>query len=161
MKLSWMAAPALLVATMTGCSDDNGTEEATTTPVSTSATASEAAPASEPVDIPGAVRIPLGESVNVPVPADAVLDINAPAEWGDAASAVRCTVTDGTGRNEDLRSEEPRKQEEIGGKRWITLWTFSSPPGAEVTVGCADADNAVTDAALRYVLVVPRGVLPG
>ncbi len=88
------------------------------------------------------------------------MEITVPAEWGAAVNTVRCTVADSNGRNEDLRSSEPKKQEHIAGRKWVTLWSFSSPPATEVTVGCQDVGNLVADAQLRYIRVVPRGLKP-
>ncbi len=159
-KSSWMAAPALLAVAVSGCSGDTSADTAATSsaaPTETVGAMATAAPRDS--DLVG-VRIPLGETKKVPIPAGAIMEITVPAEWGAAVDSVRCTVTDSSGRNEDLRSSEPKKQEKIAGKPWVTLWTFSSPPATEVTVGCQDADNAVTDAQLRYVRVVPRGLHP-
>ncbi|TQM31071.1 hypothetical protein FB390_2714 [Nocardia bhagyanarayanae] len=161
MKSSWMAVPLLLVVAVSGCSGDTSADTAATStvaPAKAAGTSTVAAPRN--VDSAGGVDIPLGEKKSVPVPADAIMEIKVPAAWGTAVDSVRCAVTDSNGRNEDLRSSEPKKQEDIAGEQWITLWTFSSPPATEVTVGCVDADNAVTAAELRYIRVVPRGLAP-
>ncbi|MEV4126290.1 hypothetical protein [Nocardia sp. NPDC049707] len=108
----------------------------------------------------GGVRIPLGENKKVPIPADAVIDIKVPVDWAAASASLHCTVADSTGRNEDLRSTNTKKQETIGGKEWMTLWTFSSPAGAEVTVGCMDPESKIAAGDDRMIRVVPRGVTP-
>ncbi|MET8779524.1 hypothetical protein AB0H49_33330 [Nocardia sp. NPDC050713] len=160
MKSSWMAVPALLAVAVSGCSGGTSADTAaTSTAAPAKAAGTTTAAASQNVDSAG-VHIPLGETKTVPIPADAIMEIKVPAEWGTAVDSVRCAVTDNNGRNEDLRSSEPKKQEVVAGARWITLWTFSSPPATEVTVGCVDGDNAVTAAELRYIRVVPRGLAP-
>ncbi len=163
MKMSWMAIPALVVASVSGCSDE---PSASGEPTSTSAAAAPSASAttSEARDEEAAdsgVRILLGESKKVPVPADAVLDIKAPVAWGPDANSIRCTVTDSSGRNEDLRSSDAKKPETIGGAEWVTVWTFSSAPNGDVTVACKDPESKIA-AAHRdpYLRVVPRGIVP-
>ncbi len=163
MKMSWMAIPALVAATVAGCSDDPSASGEST---STSAAAAPSTPAttSEARDEAAAdsgIRILLGEAKIVPVPADAVLDIKAPAAWGQAANAIRCAVTDSSGRNEDLRSSDAKKTETIGGAEWVTVWTFSSAPNGDVTVACKDPESKIA-AAHRdpYLRVVPREIVP-
>jgi hypothetical protein len=160
-KLIWMAAPALVAVAVAGCSDAKPSSAAmtsTVTPTTNSVSATVApSDVTEPSD---GVRITFGETKEVTIPADAVMDIKVPAEWGPAASNLRCTVTDSTGRNEDLRSSDVKKQETIGGKEWLTIWTFSSPPAAEVTVGCKDPDSKVPVTDTNYIRVVPRGITP-
>ncbi|MEU2042097.1 hypothetical protein [Nocardia niwae] len=109
----------------------------------------------------GGIRILLGEAKRVPVPADVVLDIRAPAAWGQAADGIRCTVTDSSGRNEDLRSSDAKKTDTFGGTEWVTVWTFSSVPNTDVTVGCRDPEAKIA-AAHRdpYLRVVPRPIVP-
>ncbi|MFD0363510.1 hypothetical protein ACFQZZ_18845 [Nocardia sp. GCM10030253] len=160
MKLIWMTAPALVAVAVTGCSDDKSSSSAATSTVA-SAASSVAAPDPSIIAEPGGgVRITLGETKKVLIPADAVMDIKVPAEWGPASSSLRCTVTDGTGRNEDLRSSDVKKQESIGGKDWTTIWTFSSPPATEVTVGCKDPDAKIPATDVDYIRVLPRGLNP-
>ncbi|MGO4646060.1 hypothetical protein AB4305_13975 [Nocardia sp. 2YAB30] len=107
------------------------------------------------------VRILLGEMKTVSVPADAVLDIRVPVAWGEAADAIRCTVTESSGRNEDLRSSDVKKIETVGGMEWMTLWTFSSAPTGDVTVGCKDPESKIAAAHPDpYIRVAPRGVVP-
>ncbi|WP_157170896.1 hypothetical protein [Nocardia araoensis] len=162
MKLSWMAITALVVAAVCGCSDDPQENEAAT---STSAAAPSApaatAGARDDEAADGGLRILLGEVKKVPVPADAVLDIRAPAAWGQAAGGIRCTVTDSSGRNEDLRSSDAKKTETFGGTEWVTVWTFSSVPNSDVTVGCRDPESKITAARQdQYLRVVPREIVP-
>lgn len=163
MRLSWMATIALVAAAVAGCSDDTSASEVAT---STSAAAAPSAPATttgardeEVAD--GGIRILLGEAKKVPVPADVVLDIRAPAAWGPAADGIRCTVTDSSGRNEDLRSSDAKKTDAFGGTEWVTVWTFSSVPNTDVTVGCRDPESKIA-AAQRdpYLRVVPRAIVP-
>ncbi|MGQ4614455.1 hypothetical protein [Nocardia sp. R7R-8] len=157
-----MAITALVAATMCGCSDDPSENAAAT---STSAAAPSApvttAGARDDDATDGGLRILLGEVKKVPVPPDAVLDIRAPAAWGDAASGIRCTVTDSSGRNEDLRSSDAKRTETFGGTEWVTVWTFSSAPNSDVTVGCRDPESKIA-AAQRdsYLRVVPREIVP-
>ncbi|MEU4344884.1 hypothetical protein AB0H00_27090 [Nocardia sp. NPDC023852] len=107
------------------------------------------------------VRILLGEMKTVSVPADAVLDIRVPVAWGEAADAIRCTVTESSGRNEDLRSSDVKKTETVGGTEWMTLWTFSSAPTGDVTVGCKDPESKIAAAHPDpYIRVAARGVVP-
>ncbi|WP_433601785.1 hypothetical protein ACQPXH_08805 [Nocardia sp. CA-135953] len=159
MKLIWMAATAALAVAVAGCTDDKSTTAASSssTPAETSSVGATPIENEEPG---GGVRIPLGETKQVPIPADAVIDIKVPVDWGAASGSLRCAVTDGTGRNEDLRSTNTKKQETIGGKEWMTLWTFSSPAGAEVTVGCKDPDSKIPAGDDHLIRVVPRGITP-
>ncbi|MFQ6396556.1 hypothetical protein ACLMAJ_24175 [Nocardia sp. KC 131] len=156
-----MTASALVVVAVAGCSDDKSSSSAATSTVASTANPVTATP--DPSDIAepeGGMRITLGENEKVVIPADAVMDIKVPAEWGPASSSLRCTVTDGTGRNEDLRSSDVKKQESFDGKDWMTIWTFSSPPAADVTVGCKDPDSKITATDIDYIRVVPRGLSP-
>ncbi|MGV9820757.1 hypothetical protein [Nocardia xishanensis] len=159
-KSSWMAALALVAVAVPGCSADKSVDTAATSSAAPAHPAGATTTASKDADPAGGIRIPLGETRKVPIPADAIMEITVLAEWGAAVNTVRCTVTDNNGRNEDLRSSEPKKQEHIAGKKWITLWAFSSPPATEVTVGCQDVGNVVADPHLRYIRVVPRGLKP-
>ncbi|MEU2030383.1 hypothetical protein [Nocardia amamiensis] len=159
MKLSWLALPALFAVTVAGCSDDSpASEEAASTSAVAAATTTAARDHDEPG---GVVRVLLGDTKKVPVPADAVLDIRAPAAWGQAANSIRCTVTDSSGRNEDLRSSDVKKIEMVGGTEWMTLWTFSSAPDGDVTVVCKDPASKIAAANPHpYLRVVPRGIVP-
>ncbi|WP_040781122.1 hypothetical protein [Nocardia pneumoniae] len=159
MKLSWLALPALFAVTVVGCSDD---QPASTESASTSAVAAATTTAARDHDeAGGVVRVLLGDTKKVPVPEDAVLDIRAPAAWGQAANGIRCTVTDSSGRNEDLRSSDVKKTETVGGTEWMTLWTFSSAPNGDVTVACKDPASKIAAAHPHpYLRVVPRGIVP-
>ncbi|MFC9894203.1 hypothetical protein ACFVMC_10965 [Nocardia sp. NPDC127579] len=158
MRLIWLTVPALLTATVTGCGADTATEA---TPATSTTVAPTSTPAPPPPPVVEGVRIPLGETEMVVVPADAVMDIKVPAAWGGPVAGLRCTVTDSTGRNEDLRSGDQRKRENFEGHEWFTLWTFSSSPATEVTVGCKDPQAKVDANAVDYLRVTPRGLLPG
>lgn len=161
MKLIWITASALVAVAASGCSDDKPSSSAATSTVASSASAVTAAPEpSEAAESGGGVRITLGETEKVLVPADVVMDIKVPAEWGSAASGLRCAVADSTGRNEDLRSSDVKKQESIAGREWTTIWTFSSPPEAEVSVGCKDPDTKIIATDINYIRVAPRGLNP-
>ncbi|MFI7670851.1 hypothetical protein [Nocardia sp. NPDC049526] len=159
MKLIWMTATAALAVAVAGCTDDKSTTAASSSsaPSETSSVSATPIENEEPGD---GVRIPLGETKKVPIPADAVMDIKVPVDWGAASGSLRCAVTDSTGRNEDLRSTNAKKQETIGGKEWMTLWTFSSPAGAEVTVGCKDRESKIAAGDDHLIRVVPRGITP-
>ncbi|WP_433732643.1 hypothetical protein ACQP0C_09995 [Nocardia sp. CA-129566] len=160
MKLIWMTVTASLAVAVAGCSDDKS-DTAASESTTASDSSSVSAPAVTEPEVPGGgVRIPLGETKKVPIPADAVMDIRVPVDWSAATTSLRCTVTDSTGRNEDLRSTNTNKQENIGGKEWMTLWTFSSPPGAEVTVGCKDPESKIAAGDNPAIRVVPRGITP-
>lgn len=163
MKLSWMAIAALVVAAVSGCSDDpsEGAAATSTTVGAASSAPATTAGARDDEAADGGLRILLGEVKKVPVPADAVLDIRAPAAWGQAVGGIRCTVTDSSGRNEDLRSSDAKKTETFGGTEWVTVWTFSSAPNSDVTVGCRDPESKIA-AAHRdpYLRVVPREIVP-
>ncbi|MGX1773604.1 hypothetical protein ACWIGW_15940 [Nocardia brasiliensis] len=162
MKLSWLVVPALVAVAVAGCSDDKSASRESTSS-SGAATSSSAAPAADSNndDEAGGVRIALGETKKVPIPADAVMDIRVPADWGAAANTLRCTAVDSSGRNEDLRSSDVKKTETVNGKDWVTVWTFSSAPAGEVTVGCKDPDSSIAAAhPAPFVRVVPRGVFP-
>ncbi|WP_156371221.1 hypothetical protein [Nocardia arizonensis] len=155
-----MAVPVMLAATVAGCSGDETTESSVTSSVPPPPTPADTTVA-QPVEEYGTgVRIAVGETKPVVIPADAVMDIKAPVAWGDALSGLRCAVTDGTGRNEDLRSSDVKKHEDIAGAEWVTLWTFSSQPGSEVTVGCKDPGDRIRVEGQRSILVAPRGVPP-
>ncbi|MFI9509641.1 hypothetical protein [Nocardia sp. NPDC052566] len=158
MKLFWITVPVLVAVAVAGCSDDKSTKSDSTS----SAAASSSSTTPEPDEGPGGgVRIPLGETKIVVVPADAVMDIKVPVDWGQASAGLRCTVTDSTGRNEDLRSSDAKKQETIAGKEWTTLWTFAAAPNAELTVGCKDPDAKVSGEHQNpFIRVIPRGITP-
>ncbi|MEU8898939.1 hypothetical protein [Nocardia sp. NPDC048505] len=157
MRLIWLTIPALLAVSVAGCAADKATEAA---PTSTTPTPTPTAAPTTPPPVAEGVRIALGATETVVMPADAVMDIKVPAAWGQSAAALRCTVTDGTGRNEDLRSGDQRKQESFEGRDWTTLWTFSSSPATEVTVGCKDPQSKVDLGDIDYVRVTPRGLMP-
>ncbi|MEV6321242.1 hypothetical protein AB0M45_08605 [Nocardia sp. NPDC051787] len=163
MKLSWLALPALFAVTVAGCSDDSpaSNESASTSAVAAASAAATTTAARDHDEAGGVVRVLLGDTKKVPVPAEAVLDIRAPAAWGQAANGIRCTVTDSSGRNEDLRSSDVKKTETVGGTEWMTLWTFSSTPNADITVACKDPASKIAAAhAHPYLRVVPRGIVP-
>ncbi|MGK8523698.1 hypothetical protein ACRS6B_20110 [Nocardia asteroides] len=153
----------LVAATAAACSDDTSTSGE---PASSSAAAAPEARSTtvearddEPAD--GGIRILLGESQKVPVPPDVVLDIRAPVAWGQSANGIRCTVTDSSGRNEDLRSSDAKKPEAYGGAEWVTVWTFSSTPNSDVIVGCKDPESKIAAAHPDpYLRVVPRQIVP-
>lgn len=158
---------AVLALALSGCSDDVTDSEAAGASDS-SAPAATASPGdaasvtgSTTIDEPdGTVKIPLGDTDIVTMPPESVLEIKVPAAWGAAAGALRCSVTDPSGRNEDLRGSEVKKQEDIGGEQWMTLWTFSAAPNADLTVGCADPEREIPVEGEPYVRVVPRSSLP-
>ncbi len=156
MKLIWMTVTASLAVAVAGCSDDESTAAASSSSASSETSSVDVAPAENE----DGVRIPLGETKEVPIPADAVMDIKVPVDWAAAGASLRCAVIDSTGRNEDLRSTNTKKQETIGGKEWMTLWTFSSPAGAEVTVGCKDPESKIAAGDDRMIRVVPRAITP-
>ncbi|MET8874967.1 hypothetical protein [Nocardia sp. NPDC004604] len=161
MKLIWMTVTASLAVAVAGCSDDKSPTAATESSAASESSSVSAMPAATEHEEPGSgVRIPLGETKKVPIPADAVMDIKVPVDWAAATTSLRCTVTDSTGRNEDLRSTNTNKPENIGGKEWMTLWTFSSPPGAEVTVGCKDPESKIAAGDNQVIRVIPRGITP-
>ncbi|MFG1791268.1 hypothetical protein [Nocardia sp. NPDC049149] len=162
MKRIWLVVPALVVVALAGCSAGKSANNATSSGAASSS--SDAATTPDPDTDTAAgdgVRIALGETKKVPIPADAVMDIRAPADWGQAANGLRCTVVDSSGRNEDLRSSDVKKTESVNGKDWMTVWTFSSAPIGDVTVGCKDPDSKIAAAHPSPVIrVVPRGVFP-
>ncbi|PXX69205.1 hypothetical protein DFR70_102893 [Nocardia tenerifensis] len=160
MKLIWLVGPALVAVVVSGCSDDKSTSKESSSSSNPGTSSSrETTPAA--ADDETGVRIPLGETKKVAIPADAVMDIRVPAEWGQAANDLRCTVVDSSGRNEDLRSSDVKKTESLNGKDWMTVWTFSAAPAGDVTVGCKDPDSKIAAAHPdAFVRVVPRGVLP-
>lgn len=159
-RLARFLVPIVAAAALAACSDEVKDGEATS---EASATASSAAPS--PTAVPftepeGAVRVPIDETGTATMPPGSVLEIRVPAAWGAGADALRCTVTDSTGRNEDLHSSEVKKREEAGGQEWMTLWTFSAAPNAELTVGCADPEHRVPPEGQPFVRVVPRSSAP-
>lgn len=162
MKLSWLVVPALVAVAVTGCSDDkSASSESTSSSNAATSSSAVATPYPGDDDEAGGVRIALGETKKVPVPADAVMDIRVPAEWGQDANALRCTAVDSSGRNEDLRSSDVKKTESVNGKDWMTVWTFSAAPIGDVTVGCNDPESKIAAAHPdAFVRVVPRGVFP-
>lgn len=155
-----MAVPALLAVAVAGCSDDTSSNTASTSSAASSTSPVNAAAGQDDAESGAGVHIAPGETRTVLIPADAVMDIKVPAAWGDAVTGLRCTVTDSSGRNEDLRSSDVKKREEIAGTEWVTLWTFSSPPATEVTVGCKDPGNKIAAAEPHYIRVAPRGMNP-
>lgn len=163
MKLIWLVGPALVAVVVSGCSDDKSAskESSSSSNPGTSSSVETTPAAGEDSETGGGVRIALGETKKVAVPADAVMDIRVPAEWGTAANELRCTVVDSSGRNEDLRSSDVKKTESVNGKDWMTVWTFSAAPVGDVTVGCKDPDSKIAAAHPdAFVRVVPRGVMP-
>ncbi|MEU7628696.1 hypothetical protein AB0C34_01740 [Nocardia sp. NPDC049220] len=164
MKVIWMAVPALVAVIVTGCSDDPSASRETTSTSAVVAASSVSAPPDthdDGAEVSGVVRILLGETKQVPVPPDVVLDIRVPVAWGEAANDIRCTAIESSGRNEDLRSSDVRKTETVGGTEWMTLWTFSSAPIGDVTVGCNDMESRIAAAHPdSYIRVVARGVAP-
>ncbi|MFI6169005.1 hypothetical protein ACIBCN_19655 [Nocardia sp. NPDC051052] len=163
MKLIWLVGPALVAVVVSGCSDDKsaGKESSASSNPGTSSSEGTTTTAGDDSETGGGVRIALGETKKVAVPADAVMDIRMPAEWGPVANELRCTVVDSSGRNEDLRSSDVKKTESMNGKDWLTVWTFSAAPVGDVTVGCTDPDSKIAAAHPdAFVRVVPRGVFP-
>ncbi|MFI6047197.1 hypothetical protein ACIA8C_36640 [Nocardia sp. NPDC051321] len=163
MKLIWLVGPALVAVVVSGCSDDKSAskESSASSNPGTSSSTGATTTAGDDSETGGGVRIALGETKKVAVPADAVMDIRMPAEWGPAANELRCTVVDSSGRNEDLRSSDAKKTESVNGKDWMTVWTFSAAPVGDVTVGCTDPDSKIAAAHPdAFVRVVPRGVFP-
>lgn len=159
----WLVGPTLVAVVVGGCADGkSSSKESTSSSNAATSSSAEATPdAGDDGDTGGGVRIALGESKKVAVPADAVMDIRVPAEWGPAANELRCTVVDSSGRNEDLRSSDVKKTESVNGKDWVTVWTFSAAPVGDVTVGCKDPDSKIAAAHPdAFVRVVPRGVAP-
>ncbi|MFC8044556.1 hypothetical protein [Nocardia sp. NPDC057353] len=162
-RLTRLLVPVLAAAALAACSDEVRDGEAPTGATDSGATGS-AAPASTTAvpftDPAGTVQIPIDETGTATMPPGSVLEIRVPAAWGAGAAALRCTVTDGTGRYEDLHSSEVKKKEEAGGQEWMTLWTFSAAPNAELTVGCADPEHRVPPEGQPFVRVVPRSSAP-
>ncbi|MEV0359447.1 hypothetical protein AB0H71_25670 [Nocardia sp. NPDC050697] len=160
-RVTRFLVPVLAAALLAACSDEVRDGEATGGTES-SGTGSAAAPSTTvPIVEPaGAVRIPIDETGTATMPSGSVLEIRVPAAWGDAADALRCTVVDGSGRNEDLHSSEVKKREEAGGQEWMTLWTFSAAPETEFTIGCADPEHRVPPEGQPFVRVVPRSSAP-
>lgn len=113
----------------------------------------------DPGESAGAVRIPLGDSVKVAVPADAVLDIKGLHGWDKAA--LHCTVTDGAGQPVGLLPPPAGGDPEQAahGGTWISMWTVAAPPG-ELAIGCAGPDSKIPESSTSFIRVVPRGMNP-
>ncbi|MET7769550.1 hypothetical protein [Nocardia sp. NPDC005366] len=155
-----MAASVALAVAAAGCSGDDTARTAATSSIASTSGAPQTTTERRAEEQGAGVRIPIGATRAVVIPADAIMDIKAPAEWGDAISGLRCTVTDSSGRNEDLRSSDLKKREDIAGSEWITLWTFSSTPATEVTVGCRDTADKIPADEAHFIRVAPRGANP-
>ncbi|WP_405489440.1 hypothetical protein [Nocardia sp. NBC_00511] len=146
--------PALVAV---GCSSAGAKEfsdTASTSPVTTSPIVDGS---DDPGESNGAVRIPLGETRRVTLPADAVLDIKV-VQGGDW-SALRCTALLGAGQPLDLLPPPPDAQPEQAahGATWVPLWTVAVAPGA-VTVGCTEPTSRTPGATTDFIRVVPRGL---
>ncbi|MCU1642757.1 MAG: hypothetical protein JWN03_3032 [Nocardia sp.] len=164
MKLIWTAVPALIAAAaVAGCSGDNSTSSTasgSSTPTAPSTTF-DPADHSDDDEHGGAVRVPLGETRKVLVPADAVMEIKVPASWGSSI-ALRCTATDAGGQRVELRPPDAVQPEQVREMTWTPLQTFSAPANAEVTVGCSDpATKIPPNDSITFIRVVPRGLMPG
>ncbi|MEV6067762.1 hypothetical protein AB0L82_14510 [Nocardia sp. NPDC052001] len=167
MKLVWTAVPLLIAtAAVAGCSSsDSGKTEAsgsTTTTAAVTGTPTADPLADDDAERGGGVRVLIGQTGKVLIPADAVMDIKVPESWNPAtATALRCTATDRNGTALELRRPDGVYREQVRETSWVTQQTFSAPAGDEVTVGCQDPESAVApDSSITFIRVVPRGVMP-
>ncbi|MFF2550624.1 hypothetical protein ACFVUS_06465 [Nocardia sp. NPDC058058] len=166
MKLVWTAVPLLIAtAAVAGCSSSDSKTSASgtstsTAPVTSTVTADPLA--DDDAERGGGVRVLIGQTKKVPIPADAVMDIKVPESWNPAtATALRCTATDRNGTVLELRKPDGVYREQVRETSWVTQRTFSAPAGDEVTVGCTDPESAVApDSSITFIRVVPRGVMP-
>ncbi|MGH3725066.1 MAG: hypothetical protein ACRDUS_13205 [Mycobacterium sp.] len=156
-----IAISALIAVWGSGCAESGAPHDSTASPTTQTTTVhtSPYADGDDPGESGGAVRIPLGHSVKVAVPADAVLDIKGLQGWDKAA--LRCAVTDGAGQPVGLlpppAGAEPERA--AHGGTWISMWTVAAPPG-ELTIGCADPDSKIAESSTSFIRVVPRGMNP-
>ncbi|MFE6858606.1 hypothetical protein [Nocardia sp. NPDC057668] len=167
-KVVVVAAVAAAGLAMAGCStkDDAGAEAGTpsapvTTVTSVTPTPGPANESDDPGEQGGGVRIPLGDTQRVAVPADAVLDIKGKAKWEPAW--VQCTVVDSAGNPVELLPPPADAEPESAahGGTYLPFYTIAAPasaPGGGVDVTCVGVDGKLgpTD----FVRVVPRGVMP-
>ncbi|MFE3191952.1 hypothetical protein ACFXHA_23280 [Nocardia sp. NPDC059240] len=156
-KKIWAIASLLpVVVLMTGCSKNDSKSDASPTTTTTSAAVDGS---DDPGEQTGGVRIPLGETREINVPADAVLDIKGNPEWD--RSALKCTVTDASGKQLDLLPPPADAQPEQAahGGTWVPFSTIGAPAGDKLTVGCIDVDGKIGDHT-AFVRVVPRGIMP-
>ncbi|MFJ1457228.1 protease inhibitor I42 family protein [Nocardia sp. N2S4-5] len=110
-----------------------------------------------PQPVSSDVRIPLGGTARVPVPADARMVILVPSAWGEAASALRCTAVDTTtGRQAELHPAPA----DPGAADWVPLWAISAGPTATLEIGCTDPQSKVPADGVRDIRVEPRGASP-
>lgn len=158
MKRAWITIPALVALATVGCSaNDSGTKTSASKTVTTTGTVRPEADDDD--DEPGAgVRIPLGQVKEMPVPADAVMDIKTLADWAITPSHLSCVVTDGNGKHADLMPPGNRLPQTIRGQDWATVWTFAVPPAQEISVGCRAVDTKLPETATPFIRVVPRGL---
>lgn len=155
-KKAWAIASLLPLALLAvGCSKDDSKNEAVGS--TTAITAVDGS--DDPGEQGGGVRIPLGETRPVPVPADAVLDIKGNPDWDRAA--LKCTVTDSTGKALELLPPpaDAKPEQAAHGGTWLPFFTIGAPAGQTLTVGCSDPEGKIGDSTL-FVRVVPRGVMP-
>ncbi|MGX1773688.1 hypothetical protein ACWIGW_16370 [Nocardia brasiliensis] len=156
-KMAMLAVPALIAVAGVGCSkaESPRVAEPTRPSISSSVDGSD-----DPGDDPGVVRIPLGATAKVLIPADAVLDIKGDPAWDK--TVLRCTATTSDGKPLELLTAEPGEPEQAAhGGVWVALWSVGAAPG-ELVVGCSDPDKRIPNSDTAFVRVVPRGIwVPG
>lgn len=159
-------ASVLPVVVLAGCSNstsaDSPDPSSATFPTPTTApTTAPTAPTNDGDDdggeTTGGVRIPLGQTKTVQVPADAVMDIKGKQGWD--AAVLECTATDASGQSIDLLPPDPSVPPESAahGGTWTPIWTLAAAPGA-VTVGCSDPGAQIQHTETSFIRVVPRGL---
>ncbi|WP_067542227.1 hypothetical protein [Nocardia crassostreae] len=153
MRKALVTAGILPVVALAGCSGDTKSEPA----ASPSPTTRVNDASDDPGETGGGVRIPLGQTKVVPVPADAVLDIKGEQDWDK--SVLQCTATSATGEAIELLPppSDAQPEEAAHGGVWMPMWTVAAAPG-EVTIGCADPDKRIPHSDTSFVRVVPRGL---
>ncbi|MEV6278574.1 hypothetical protein [Nocardia sp. NPDC051832] len=152
-----LVAAVLPVLAVAACSSGDSKDVSSSSTTTATGPATPALDGDDPGETNGAVRIPLGQTRTVQVPADAVVDIKGNADWTQAD--LKCTAVTASGQQLDLLAPPADAQPESAahGGTWLPLWTVSAPAG-EITVGCDGASDRVGNTS--FVRVVPRGLMP-
>ncbi|WP_433579497.1 hypothetical protein [Nocardia brasiliensis] len=170
-----MVAAALVAgAALSGCSSDKSGDNAS--PSATSAVPVHPVTSGEPVpcvDDQGhgpdnappcdtstrGQKIALDVPTKIQVPADAVLVLYAPEQWGGARSGLTCTALDsGNAPVTLLPPTEGAATLSFDGQPWSATATVSAPAG-EATISCADGGGRLPkDQGPLFIRAVTTGL---